>query len=174
MNSNSQNPFAGNGAIHAANSDAANSDVENTLRLIATLPPPDGLEGRIHQALQSAPRRGRLLAWPAGSGPGAGWMRAAAAAAIAFVIAGGGWGVYSRVQQGKPAKMIAMPPHVAGPGSFSSAGAMRTPQTLNGPVLTHPTKEHAAHGKTLNKNAAGARTSPAPKTAAKPALPPSQ
>ena len=36
-------------------------------------------------------------------------MRTAAAAAIVFVVAGGGWGVYTRVQQGQPARMIVMP-----------------------------------------------------------------
>ncbi|MGB7546973.1 MAG: hypothetical protein WBM14_04420, partial [Terracidiphilus sp.] len=63
--------------------------------------------------------------------------RGAAAAAIVFVVAGGGWGVYSRVQPAQATKVIAMP-RVAAPSGFSSAGAMRTPQTLNGPVLAHP------------------------------------
>jgi hypothetical protein len=161
MNSNSKNPTAGNGGF-----DASDSSAEETLRWIARLPSPEGLEDRIHQALKSAPRRGRLLAWPSATGAGGGWMRAAAAAAIAFVVAGGGWGVYSRVQ---PAKTTVLPPHVAGPGSFSSAGAMRTPDTLNGPVLTHPAKEPAAKSKTLNKNAAATRASHAAKTGPRPA-----
>jgi hypothetical protein len=62
-------------------------------------------------------------------------MRSAAAAAIVLVVAGGGWGIYTRVQ---PAKGIAAPPHVAAPVGFSSSGAMRTPNTLNGPVVKHP------------------------------------
>ena len=64
--------------------------------------------------------------------------RAAAAAAIVFVVAGGGWGVYSRVQPAQSPKVIAMPQRVNTPGGFSNAGAMRTPQTLNGPILAHP------------------------------------
>jgi hypothetical protein len=114
---------------------------EATLRLIATLPAPEGLEDRVHARLRSAqrsaPRKGRILAWPAVSGPGRDWMRSVAAAAIVLVVAGGGWGIYSRVQ---PARGIAAPPRVAAPAGFSSAGAMRTPNTLNGPIAPQPAK----------------------------------
>jgi hypothetical protein len=66
-------------------------------------------------------------------------MRSAAAAAIVFVVAGGGWGIYSRVQPALLSGARAVPVHVASPGAgFSSAGAMRTPQTLNGPVVPAP------------------------------------
>jgi hypothetical protein len=65
-------------------------------------------------------------------------MRTAAAAAIVFVIAGGGWGVYTRVEQNQPAKVIVMAPRVVTPGGFSGAGAMRTPDTLPGPRLVRP------------------------------------
>jgi hypothetical protein len=109
---------------------------EATLRLIATLPAPEGLADRIQASLISAPRKARVLIWPAALRPQAGWMRAAAAAAIVFVVAGGGWGVYSFVQVGQPAGAKAVPVHVGAPASgFSSAGAMRTPQTLNGPTV---------------------------------------
>jgi hypothetical protein len=109
---------------------------EETLRLIAHLPVPQGLEDRVHAALLSSPRRGRVLSWPAMPRLESNWMRSAAAAAIVFVVAGGGWGIYSHVQQPQ-AKVIVMPMHVAPQGGFSSAGAMRTPNTLNGPVLAH-------------------------------------
>jgi hypothetical protein len=115
-----------NGRAH----DSAIAD--ETLRLIARLPAPDGLEDRVHAALRTARRSPRVLAWPRALGTGNSFMRAAAAAAIVFVIAGGGWGIYTRVQ---PSRVIAMPQHVALPGGFSNAGAMRTPQTLNGPVV---------------------------------------
>ena len=69
-------------------------------------------------------------------------MRGAAAAAIVFVVVGGGWGVYLRVQPVQAPKVIAMPRVSAG-GGFSSAGAMRTPQTLNGPVLVTPATKPA-------------------------------
>jgi hypothetical protein len=65
------------------------------------------------------------------------WARTAAAAAIVFVVAGGGWEVYSRVQPAEPPSAIALPP-VAAHGGFSSANAIRTPRTLNGTVLKHP------------------------------------
>jgi hypothetical protein len=64
-------------------------------------------------------------------------MRSAAAAAIVFVVAGGGWGIYSRVQKPQSATVIVMP-HPGAPGGFSNAGAMHTPKTLNGPVVAHP------------------------------------
>ena len=104
-----------------------------TLHLVTHAPVPDGLEERVHAALQTAPRSGRLLAWPAA----AGWVRSAAAAAIVFVVAGGGWGVYRHAQLHQPAKVNAAPaPQVAAPaaGGFSSAGAIRTPQTVKGPA----------------------------------------
>jgi hypothetical protein len=136
---------------------------EETLRLIASLPAPAGLEDRVHAALSAAPARGRVLAWPAALRPQSGWMRTAAAAAIVFVIAGGGWGVYTRVEQGQPAKVIVMPPRIAGPGGFSSAGAMRTPQTLSGPTVNPPDKTKPAQPKTAKK-AAGATATKASST----------
>ena len=111
---------------------------ESTLRLIASLPAPDGLEDRIQAALKAAPRPARILQWPSAFRPGGNWMRSAAAAAIVFVVAGGGWGVYSRVQPAQPsqpAHLLVMPPHAGAAAGFSSAGAMRTPQTLTGPVV---------------------------------------
>ena len=113
------------------------SSGEATLRLIAKLPAPDGLEDRVNAGLKSAPRTGRILVWSAMLQPAGGWMRGAAAAAIVFVVAGGGWGIYTRVQPNLPAKVIVMPRAGAG-GGFSSAGAMRTPQTLNAPVVAEP------------------------------------
>lgn len=134
MKSSPQNPNSGSG--------------EETLRLIAGLPAPDGLEDRVHAALHAAPRRGRVLAWPTAVHPDNGWMRAVAAAAIVFVVAGGGWGVYTRVQQGHPGKVsapvIVMPARLPAAGGFSGAGAMRTPQTLPGPIVRQPAKAASA------------------------------
>jgi hypothetical protein len=117
-------------------------EAERTLHVIAHLPAPEGLEERVKAGLRAAPRSARVLDWPAIRESGSSWMhgkaaRAAAAAAIVFVVAGGGWGVYSRVQPPAQSKVIVMPQRVNGSGGFSSAGAMRTPQTLNGPVLAH-------------------------------------
>ena len=119
-------------------------DAEATLRLVASLPAPAGLEDRVRAALASAAQKhksGRVLAWPAGSG-GAGnaWLRSAAAAAVVFVIAGGGWSVYSRVQPWQPVRVTPLPMSGGAQGGFGGAGAMRTPQTLNGPVITHAVK----------------------------------
>ena len=68
---------------------------EKSLRLIASLPAPDGLENRVNAALSvvqtAARRRGRVLAWPRTLGltfrPESSWMRTAAAAAGAFILA---------------------------------------------------------------------------------------
>ena len=125
---------------------------EETLRLIARLPAPEGLEERVRGRLRTAPRTGlgtgRILHWPAALSPSSGlagsWMRGAAAAAIVCVVAGGGWGIYSRVAPAAPAKVVVMPPRVGAGEGFSSAGAMRTPETLNGPVLLHPVTGAAA------------------------------
>lgn len=127
MNSNPHDPTA---------TASASSPAEETLRLLAKLPAPAGLEKRVQSALDAAPRRGRVLAWPRHLRPDRGWMRSAAAAAIVFVVAGGGWGVYTRVEnthfdQNQPAKVIVMPARM--PGGFGGAGAIRTPQMLPGP-----------------------------------------
>ncbi len=148
-------------------SESVLSPAEETLRLIASLPAPDGLKDRVNAALNSAPRRGRVLAWPGPFRPESGWMRTAAAAAIVFIVAGGGWGVYSRVEssragfapvaQRQPAKVIVLPPRMPVAGGFSGAGAMRTPVTLPGPVApqhakaNEPTKANLARPKTAKK-----------------------
>jgi hypothetical protein len=123
------------------NSGSGSGDFEETLRLIAHLPAPEGLAERVEAGVlarrHSAGRGGRILHWPAAFGAGSEWMRSAAAAAIVFVVVGGGWGVYTRVQKNQPARVIMMP-RVAAPGGFSGAGATRTPNTLNGPVLANP------------------------------------
>jgi hypothetical protein len=121
---------------------SAQVEVDATLRLVASLPAPEGLEDRVHAALRQAPRAAHILEWPASFRTNSAWMRSAAAAAIAFVVVGGGWGVYSRVQ---PARVIAMPARTGAPGGFSSGGAMRTPQTLNGHVINHPAANQPAH-----------------------------
>jgi hypothetical protein len=126
------------------------ASAEDTLRLIARLSAPAGLEDRLMAGLHSPPRRGRLLQWPAILHPGSSWMRSAAAAAIVLVVAGGGWGIYTRVQPAQPAqpaKLLVMPRAGAGSG-FSSAGAMRTPQTLQGPVVAEPVASQSAIDKT--------------------------
>jgi len=135
MNSNPHNAMnSGSGPNSGPNSG------DDTLRLIAGLPAPAGLEERVHKALRAAPRSGRILAWPAGfrakTALESNWMRAAAAAAIVFVVVGGGWGVYSRVQPGQAGKVVVMPQRMPSSGGFSGAGAIRTPATIPGPKVT--------------------------------------
>lgn len=123
------------------------ADAEQTLRTIASLPAPEGLEDRVKASLRSAPGRARIILWPS-SIEGGRWMqsagmRAAAAAAIVLVIAGGGWEVYSHIQPAAlPTAISVTQPLGAGAG-FNTAGARRVPQTLEGPVVATPiiTKE---------------------------------
>jgi len=136
---------------------------EKTLRLIANLPAPDGLEDRVHAAVRVAQRRGRVLAWPRALRAESGWMRGAAAAAIVFVVAGGGWGVYTRVEstqieQNQPARVIVMPARMPSTGGFSGAGAMRTPLTLPGPAAPQPVKTGLAKTKAGKKPVASRKT----------------
>lgn len=134
------------------------SEAEETLRLIARLPAPEGLEKRVQAGLAAQKNldghTARVLEWPAAVRPasgwarGSGWMRSAAAAAIVFVVVGGGWGVYSRVEPPQAAKVIVIP-RVGSPGGFSNAGAVRTPHTLNGPTVVNPANGHSPLPATL-------------------------
>ena len=177
MNPSPRNPFTPD-SVSAYGPGTA----EATLRLIAKVPAPEGREDRIQASLAAASRTARVLLWPVALRPDHSWMRAAAAAAIVFVVVGGGWGVYSRVQPGMQAGGRVVPIRVASPASgFSSAGAMRTPQTLNGPIAPAPAvvtqagsgavkaqrkpgQKPAGSGKTVaTSNAAAQPAAPAPR-----------
>ena len=110
-------------------------EAEESLRLIANLPAPRGLENRVIAGLRSAPARARVLSFTRLPGSTENWFRGAAAAAIAFLIVGGGWGIYSRVQ---PAGSTATIPQPGNTKGFSNAGAVRVPQTLQAPVVAEP------------------------------------
>jgi hypothetical protein len=118
-------------------------EFEETLRLIARLSAPEGLEERVQAGLRAATLtelpKARILRWPVALRLDNDWMRAAAAAAIVAVVVGGGWGISSRFQLAQPSSATAVSQRGAGQSGFSSAGAMRTPQTINGPVVV-PTK----------------------------------
>jgi len=64
MSLSTENRFDQNAGVLAA---------EETLRLIAKLPAPEGLEDRVKAGLRSAPRRGVVIAWPFSSADG--WQR---------------------------------------------------------------------------------------------------
>jgi hypothetical protein len=144
------------------------SEAEATLRLIARLPAPEGLEDRVQAGLRAAPRSAKVLAWPGAFSPAGGWLRAAAAAAIVFVVAGGGLGIYSRVAPGVPAHGV-VGPRLAAPGGFTEGNAVRRPQTLVGPVAPQPA---TTKPKTAAKAAAPEIKTATPiETAAKPVAP---
>jgi hypothetical protein len=133
---------------------------EDTLRLIASLAAPEGLEERVRAALRTAPRQGRVLAWPLALRSDAAWVRATAAAAIVMVVAGGGWGVYSHIQPWQATKAPVSPARVGTMSGFSGAGAVRTPQTLQPPVVSPSPKSASStqsHKKAHKKAAATAQ-----------------
>ena len=152
MNPSTQNPF-----------DGSSGNYEETLRLIARISVPEGLEERVQAGLRTASPKARILRWPEALRLENPWMqnlaRAAAAAAIVAVVVGGGWSVSSRYQSSQPTSAIAVPQRGAGQtgqtgqGGFSSAGAMRTPQTLNGPVVAHPATTATKPAKPAAKHA---------------------
>ncbi len=157
MNSTSQDASAPN--LHAgAQAGAACDSAESTLRLIARLPVPEGIEDRVMVGVRAARRTGLVLRWPGLLQPTGSWMRGAAAAAIVFVVAGGGWGVYTRVKPSEPNKVVVMP-RIGTGGGFSNAGAMRTPDTLNGPVVARPAPQKRAQVKPAKKALAPHRSS---------------
>lgn len=147
MNSERKNEFS-SGPISAA---------EESLRLIAKLPAPEGLVDRVQQSLRRAPRRARVFEWPS-TYRYAVAMRGAAAAAIVLMVAGGGWSIYSHVQPLPAGPVVVAPARIGGNG-FSSAGAMRKPDSPSGPVLTHAVTPPAvaavekAHPKVAPKHA---------------------
>lgn len=141
MSFSSQNDFdRSTGAIEA----------ENTLRLIASLPAPEGLEERVKAGLRSAPRQAQVIRWPLVGGSRNDWMhnsamRAAAAAAIVLVVAGGGWEVYSHIRVAAVPAAVTTPQPIGGRSGFSTAATRRVPQTLDGPVVAAPvTKKQKA------------------------------
>jgi hypothetical protein len=177
------NTLKHNTLLQSSGSSPAAGPAEETLRLIARLPAPEGLAERVQAGLRAAslsasnPGRARILHWPAAlqldnAWMRSAWMRGAAAAAIVFVVAGGGWGIYSRVAPVPQTRGIVLP-HVATPGGFSGAGAMRTPQMLNGPTVVHPAPASQA-GKSAAKSAPAssrAKSAAAKKAAAQPNVP---
>ena len=119
---------------------------EETLRVIANLPAPDGLVDRVQTRLRTAPRSARVLSWPMVFAPG-GWVygpavRGVAAAAIVCVVAGGGWRIYSHVQPAASARMITMPAPASTGRGFSTAGSVYTPDPR--PEPTHAVDAAAA------------------------------
>jgi len=141
---------------------------EEVLRRIATLPAPEGLEERVQarlkEVLRSTPRRSAWRLWMEESlflysAP----LRAAAAIAIAAVVLGGGWMVARHTTPAESANSIKPAPAT---GGFSTAGAIRVPQTLQGPEVNPPqeAQQNASCAKPTEKaggKQAKCKTSPA-------------
>lgn len=161
MSYSSQNDFDRSaGAIEA----------EKTLRLIATLPAPEGIEERVKAKLKSAPRQAAVIGWPLAAGHRGGWihtsaMRAAAAAAIVIVVAGGGWEVYSHIRVAPAPSAVVIPPPITGHSGLSTASTMRVPQTLERPVIAAPVIEQqksSNHPAATHSNRTGSKKPAAP------------
>jgi len=181
------NTLPTNGRPSTSNRRDSHDSGEDTLRLIASLPAPNGLAERMKAGMQTAPESGRILMWRDATWrnaikPAGGWMysgvaRGAAAAAIVCVVAGGGWRIYSRVQPGPSGNVLVMPSQaVRSGGGFGSANATRVPDTLDRPVLTHslaPTSEVNLVQKTLvQPKAVPHRAAPRKKAPSGPAVAP--
>jgi len=140
-------------------------EAEKTLRLIATLPAPKGIEERVKSGLRTAPLQAAVIAWPLATGNRNGWMhasavRAAAAAAIVMVVAGGGWEVYSHIRVASAPTAIATPAPISGQSGLSAAGTKRVPQTLEGPVIASPAvmkQKKTSHATAAHGRPAGAK-----------------
>lgn len=149
---------------------AGGASIDDTLRVITQAPVPAGIEERVHAALRAAPRHTRVLAWPAVSPATAtfwgnsNWVRAAAAASIVFAVAGGGWGVYLHVQRPENKVVVVPVAQPAAGAGFSSAGAIRTPATVKGPVVAQPAAPATTHRR---KHPARRAAQPIPAAAAK-------
>jgi len=145
------------------------SDAEETLRLIARLPAPAGLEERVKRALRMNSSASKVVPWPAEYAPSgkwthSAWARCAAAAAIVAIVTGGSWTVLPHHQPARASKAIPLP-HVSAAPGFENANAIRTPQTLQGPVVKRVPKssEPAPKNAQKRKPHAGRRqTAPQP------------
>lgn len=149
------------------------SPAEQTLRMLAKLPAPDGLSARVQANLRIAPRNSSVFNIGGVLGI-SGWMhsgalRIAAAVGIVVMVAGGGWQIYSRVQTSPGLQGTAVPMRVnpaPGPaGGFSTSGAIARPDPLKGPVITH---------RAVTNNAEAAKKSGKKRPASKPPQPPAR
>jgi hypothetical protein len=176
------NTLPTNGFPSASGGRDSHDSGEDTLRLIASLPAPEGLAERVKAGMQSAPESGRVLAWRGANRPAGGWMytsvaRGAAAAAIVCAVAGGGWRIYSRVQPGPTGNVLMMPAPATPSGSrFGNAGATRVPDTLDRPVLIHPVPPspelNVQKAPLQPKTVRGGKTAGKKKTSSRPAAAP--
>ena len=148
MNSRDGEKMTGAGPHVIGPHEIGPGEADKTLRLIASLPAPEKLAERVREGVRSGASRngGRVLEWPIPARRGFDWLRGAAAAAIVGVVVGGAWWI-SASAPAAGGSAVAAPVHVRPAGGFSNAGAMHTPDMLNGPVLKKQgSKEPGAKG----------------------------
>jgi hypothetical protein len=135
---------------------------EETLRRVAQLPPPAGLEERVHERLTAershawhAEERGVWRLWkPARR------LQFAAAAVLAVAVAGSSWGVYhwrGSTKMPSGAQTVQPPPPAPQTGGFGTADVKRVPPTL-APIKVPPAprkKPSAGVAKIAPKKPAG-------------------
>jgi hypothetical protein len=112
-------------------------EATETLRLLATLPPPEGFTDRVHRRVANAAKA------PSRRGFWSLWMpmqrlQFAGAALLVLAVGGASWSVY-RTNNHAPHASGApgVAPQVAPSGGFGSAGAERHPSTL-APIKVPP------------------------------------
>jgi hypothetical protein len=124
----------------------AGIEAEETLRLLAQLPPPDRLNERVHAGIRhqlalestSPRRRGFWSLWSAGQR-----LQFAAAAALMLAVAGSMWTVNHSRPMAPAAPQTAVPQAIAPQaitpqsGAFGGAKAERVPATLT-PIKVPP------------------------------------
>jgi hypothetical protein len=143
---------------------------EDTLRILAALPPPEGMVDRVQARLQTAPRFstrfGGILPWPVSFAPAWGYggmARSAAAAAIVCLVAGGGWQIYSHVQTGPSAQILVMPAPSGPARGFSIGGSVHTPDPVRTPAPARPLNSSPAISRPIiSKPALSGPASPQP------------
>jgi hypothetical protein len=134
----------------------AQEEYMRTLHLLTQVEPPKGLAERVQSRLEDEPRRRThrgLLHLFDPLTPWGNWMRGLAAAAIVAILAGGCWEVFSRSHAPAvtPSASLAAPSTTTTGNGFTSAGAVRKPQTLDGP-LARPENDPAKSAVKAKKN----------------------
>lgn len=121
-------------------------DPEATLRLLAQLPPPNGLADRVHRSLANAPGPS------AASGFWSLWrpvhrLQFAAAAVLVTAMAASSWTILASRHPATPATKAVAPAPAPQPSAFSTAGAEHRPSTLKPIKVPPPPKASAVPGK---------------------------
>jgi len=170
MTKNFHDPNSANQRSDHSTRGATDREAEETLRMVAELPPPSELTDRVHQRLSHArvllPRRRFWSFWlPAQR------LQFAGAAVLVVVFAGSTWSVYysknSHAKNGTPTGVAGpQSPASPAPGGFSTAGAERRPATL-APIEVppahkkKPSASHTAAKRTPKADATQSEATPA-------------